>query len=559
MLRIRLTLALSIFLTFAGLSGAPALARAADQHGVATIDATAVALGATKTIPVRTSVCCTGAGQPVAYTGQLTVTVDAAGAAGVLTTTVSGPGCTTAGTVTTCRVPMTAATIVDTGIMLTAAAAPDAAVGGRASYAFTVQGPELAAWSGVSGPIEVTGHGPDLRTQDTSATGTVQPGGHTSFRPVLTNVGDRPTTWVGFYLDNAYDTTVDGPQRFADFDSHYGNCYYWTQYDDYDSAECYLPLVIQPGESVRATAPIGLTLRGSAPHKAVAGVRYYVGAETALGESWGREFGDGPDLAFEPLPGSRAALDPPDADIYDGDARFRFRTGPNKADAGATVSASEESLDNPALSTVTVAATNHGPAHVFAKAGRAGATMFLALTVTFPAGTTVVTIKNFNPEYDAWCAPVVNGRPLWPASIREQGKPQGLVYRCVGRQDLTVGGSFRADFDVRPPAGTRGRVIVAASGLPNDPTRANDIATTLIGKKATNPGPSAGSGPGSAPGDGSGPNAGGGSDPDTGSGGEGGGSLPITGAPAAGIAVAGVSVLIAGLMLMLGTRRRRQT
>ena len=105
MLRIRLAFASSAVLVLLGLTAAPSLAapaaaQAAARHGVAEIDGSSVPIGSTgKPITVLTSVCCTNAGQPVAYTGALTVTVDAAGAAGVLATTVSGPGCGTSGTV----------------------------------------------------------------------------------------------------------------------------------------------------------------------------------------------------------------------------------------------------------------------------------------------------------------------------------------------------------------------------------------------------------------------------------------------------------------------------
>lgn len=539
MFRIRLAFASSAVLVLLGLSAAqslaaPAVAQAAVRHGVAEIDGSAVPIGSTgKPFTIRTSVCCTTVGQQVPYTGALTVTVDAAGAAGVLATTVTGPGCATSGTVTTCRVPMTTGVIVDDSIKLMAAVAPGAEVGDQATYALGVTGAGLTAWSGVSRPIEVTGHGPDLRTRDTTA-GTVRPGGHTSFRPVITNVGDRPTTWVEFNLDDAFESGPDGDLGFVDLDTHYGNCYYWV---DGDSGDCFLPLVIQPGETVRPTAPIGLTLRSNAPDRSVSGARYYASGADGLGESWGRQFGDGPDLAFEPV-ARAAAADSTDTDIYNGGGTFRFRTGANPADLSATASTLRGWEGDLTLWSVSATMHNKGPAYVYARASREGADPDArttpALTVTFPAGTTVTEIDNGNPDRGAWCAPVVNGSALWPDSINEQGKLQGRTYRCVSRQDLPAAGEVSADFVLRVPAGTTGKATVVLSALPNDPRSANNTATVTIGTAAGGPG-----------------------DGENGGGGGGGGSLPITGAPVARIAVVGGGALVLGLVLMLGARRRQ--
>jgi hypothetical protein len=536
---IRLAFASSAVLVLLGLTAAPSLAapaaaQAAARHGVAEIDGSSVPIGSTgKPITVLTSVCCTNAGQPVAYTGALTVTVDAAGAAGVLATTVSGPGCGTSGTVTTCRIPMTAGVIIDDRITLMAAVAPGAEVGDKATYALKVTGAGLTAWSGVSRPIEVSEHGPDLRTRNITA-GTVKPGGHTSFRPVITNVGDRPTTWVEFNLDDTIEYTSGGiVLGFVDLDTHYGNCYYWLTGD---SADCYLPLVIQPGETVRATAPIGLTLRPNAPDRAVSGAGYYAAGEDGPGESWGRELGDGPDLAFAPVAARAAAADSKDTDIYNGAGKFRFRTGANPADLSVTAGTFPVRPDNPTRLAVYVPMVNNGPAFVYAETDREGwdpdARTTPAVTVTFPAGTSVTEIDNGNPDYGAWCAPVVNGRALWPDSTKEQGKPQGRTYRCVSRQDLRDGDQISADFVLRVPAGTTGKVTAVLSTLPNDPKKANNTATITIG-------------------------AGGSGEGDGDNGGGGGGGLPITGAPVAWIAGVGGGALILGLVLVLGARRRR--
>jgi LPXTG-motif cell wall-anchored protein len=531
-LHIRLAFASSAVLVLLGLTAAPSFgAQAAARHGVAEINGSSVPIGSTgKPFTVLTSVCCTTADQPVAYTGALTVTVDAAGAAGVLATTVTGPGCGTSGTVTTCRVPMTAGVIVDDSITLIAAVAPGAEIGDEATYALKVAGAGLTAWSGLSRPIGVSGHGPDLRTRDITA-GTVRPGGHASFRPVITNVGDRPTTWVEFSLDDTLEFGPQGDLGFVDLDTHYGNCYYWLSGD---SADCYFPLVIQPGQTVRVTAPIGLTLHRDAPDRAVSGAGYYAISVEGPGESWGRQLGDGPDLAFEPVAAPAAAADSNDTDVPNDGGKFRFRTGPNPADLSVKAIADSGWRGDPTLWSFTATTINNGPAFVYAWAGREAADPDAkttpAVTVTFPAGTTVTEIDNSSRKNSAWCAPVVNGRALWPVSIKKQGKLQGRTYRCVSRPDLPAAGQFWPQFVLRVPAGTTGKATAVLSTLPNDPKKANNTATITIG-------------------------AGGSGDGDNGGGG--GGGLPITGAPVAWIAGAGGGALVLGLALVLGARRRR--
>ena len=533
-----------------GVAIAPASAALADDMTAPFVNASLASLTITigtnestagKTSAVELTGCCKGQ-----LPDRVTVQLDVSGAAGVLVVAVFGAPCTASGPVTTCEVdpggsydPQGAGFRPDGAIQVNLKVANGAKVGDKASLKLTASGAGLRSIT-TNDPVEVVASGPDLVSRGLR-TDLAKPGDLRQYTPEVHNSGDATAKFVR--LDVNADIYVRVGQQ-------YSNCRYDPLKDGETAPEhgyCEFEVDLAPGETVQFGPPMSVRVQPDVPNHFVALPGYQVRVVDGPLQPLPGPAPSGPVLqpvkvAARPIPGGAVE----ESSFGFGDVAVPV--GDNPADLSA-IGAEATGAAGSRLG-ITLGLKNGGPADAVGLVGDGGSIFSgrelpldspdrPAATVTFPAGTTVLSVPNgigldgMQGQGNVFCFPVVDGKP----DLTKQGLVHGLVYWCTASSilDLDETEPIRFTVSISGTAVLTGTIVVSGGG--NDPNTANNTASIrLIPPGATDV-------------------------PSTGGGQGGGGtstvSLPVTGRPTGIIAVGGLLLLLLGLGLVLLTRRGR--
>ncbi|PRY30616.1 hypothetical protein [Pseudosporangium ferrugineum] len=432
---------------------------------------------------------------------RATFTLDATAAAPWLRITPAEPtpGCVQSDAVLTCVLEIASADWTRNVLPLRYTPSPDAEPGTEVTfdYELTADG---ATPAGYRQGFTLTGPLPDLSATSAHVDG-VRAGSRVPVRPRFANVGDAAASGV------LVRATLPWAQPARDRRS---NCYYsGTQ------VQCPFPdFRLAPGEraEVSSSTPVTVPVPSWVAGLTSQHVRYAVDPMPA-GEPFDpgdARPGTGPPLRLDRL--ATALADAPDADFLDSEGTFYLHITANPADlragAGPVRGRPGETV------AMTVRLSNAGPAQVYGTGGqdeRWDVATWATLTVDVPAGVDVVSTSCFGYAGDV-------------VGAREPGLTR---YRCFPEDGVDPGASVAITLRVRLRAATPSVGVVTVAGGAADPQPWNDTARIEVRPYAAG-----GAGQGA------------------------GGGLPITGPPAAVVALVGAMLAGAGALLVAGAARR---
>ncbi len=452
------------------------------------------------------SVALANNGQDDVLLEHVTVTVDAAGLAGVATITPAdwwAARCTTADTVLTCEVA---------DYNVGAISAPETVVG------FDVK-PVAGVKLGAVGTLRATLAADGLAPMSKTAKFTIAEGVDLTAGPDLTvSAAPGGKVTLPYSVRNSGRTVAHGAvlsfskPEAAEFGAKYRNCQYtdWWVICTFDSD-------LAAGKDYALADPQALTVRADTPAPRTFGGFYQWATQADAEVEWLDEFskwhpvrGNGGELRLVEQAPKLHTNAQTDTNDLDNAAMYTLGvTGVNVGDdaaVGATVKGAVGSTVP-----VTIGLKNLGPARIGLFDGVAD-----AVTVTVPKGTTAVTVPDE-------CLPKANGEPYG-----DPGEPGAAVYQCFTDKTnvIEVGQTYTWELGLRiDVAGeTVGTVSVDRREHAN---RDNDTAKLVVN-------PANGMG-----------------------GGTGDGGLPVTGSNAAVLGSAGAAMVLLGAFGYVVARRRR--
>jgi hypothetical protein len=439
----------------------PAAARA-DTLPALSVDFPSVTVAPDSAGQARYVVVRQDSGRDVDYR-DVTIVIDASGAAGVVTPGVSvgSSDCAAAGQVITCRYEVLSVPRYGTGqVQVTLKAADGAGLGATGAVRVTVSAGGGAP-AGHTATVTI-GEGVDLSNATGDLSLTAAPGGTVAAPLSVRNSGTAAVRGVVLQVFNDYALT---------YAKRYSNCEYGP---DSDGAVCTFDAEIPPGSEYRLSDPVSFKLR---PDTEAPGVEAadYLWETPADADEWFADW-----RAREPVRGTEGTLrlvpvaqaaGQTDVNHDDNfgvlDVEVTGSNGIDFAAVGATVRG-----DAGATVEATVGVANRGPAT--RDASRIGDPANHARVVV-PAGTTVVSAP-----YSCHRTDTPGGETPVP------GQPGGREYLCGTDAVLVAGDTYTWRFGLRidrrdAGAGTVAVNVNTAAPEPIvDVDPADDVARILV-------------------------------------------------------------------------------